>query len=67
MTTEITKTSHPRLPSPDRYTAFLERLAAEHEAKKAEARRQRQLAWAIGLCWTVVGVVLIAAFYWDFL
>lgn len=67
MTTELTKTSHPRLPRPDRYTAFLERLAAEHEARRKEQIRQRRIAWAIGLCWLAIGLTIVVAFYWDFL
>lgn len=67
MTTELTKTSHPRLPKPDRYTAFLERLVAEDGARRKEQLRQRRIAWAISLCWLVVFLVIGVAFYWEFL
>ncbi len=60
MTTRITSESNPRLPRPDAYTAYLNRVAADHEAFVRRRRRYRNL---VRLTWASL-VLLVAVVAW---
>jgi len=63
MTTFITKESNARLPAPSTYARYLDRLAAEREARERDERMGRKIARVVVLTWLLVGLVLAVAAY----
>ncbi len=64
MTTELTKSSNPRLPRPDSYRAYLDRVTTEHAAFVRRRRNERwvkRLTWA---CWILVTAIVVGYAVW---
>lgn len=64
MTTMITQSSSPRLPRPDAYRTYLDRVTAEHAEfvkRRKRERLVRRLTWA---CWIGCTVLIVGYGVW---